>query len=175
MVVKLHVILRPLDVALMDANDVKNIAGESEKSSIFRKELTTQLQVLTEGLKTCAHIVNIALEGEREVKRQQPPDPHSTGIQRAPATEARTLEIRSGKMMDSPLVPKATSTSTSANTASSRDGVILVERYDFGKETIQLSRDELYLSQEDISVASAVSQKKKAKKEKNKAVHHDEK
>lgn len=65
MMSKLHEILRPLNVAMMGADEVTKIAGELERSRIRRIELTNQLEVLAGGIKTCTRIMRIRLGGKK--------------------------------------------------------------------------------------------------------------
>ncbi|KAL5370789.1 hypothetical protein PMIN02_013042 [Paraphaeosphaeria minitans] len=160
LVVKLHEILRPLNVALMSADEVAMIAGESEESRHYRKELNTQNQVLTEGMKTCAH------DGNRGMKGQPSPHPHSIRTHHTPPEEEQPLMTGSTSRTAIPAFPTTASASPSAKTASSGEEVIFVEPYEFDKETS--------ISQEDIPIASGGSRKKKAKEVKRRVQRYEE-
>ncbi|KAF2438824.1 dynamin family protein [Karstenula rhodostoma CBS 690.94] len=155
LVVKIHEILRPLNVALMSADEVAMIAGESEESRYFRKERTTQIHVLTEGMKTCAHIVSLALDGNRSMKGQPSPRPHSIRTRHTPPEEEQPLMTRSTPRTAIPAFPSTASASPSANTASSGEKLIFIEPYECETET--------NLSQDNMPIASGGSRKKDKK------------
>jgi hypothetical protein len=56
-----------VNVVSTAAEDVKEIAGESERSRILRSELEDQLEVLAIGAQTCNRIMGIGLRGKKTV------------------------------------------------------------------------------------------------------------
>jgi hypothetical protein len=156
LVVKLHEILRPVNVALMSADDIARIAGQSEGSLRSRKELNAQIQVLNEGIKTCARIVSIALDGNRGVKREPSSHPYSILVRCVPAEGEKRLVTRSSLRNEIPILPRAATATPSTDTASSGEELVLVEPYTFEMQA--------NLSQEDMPIVSCKSRKKRGKK-----------
>lgn len=50
---KLESIFSPVSILLIADEDIERIAGESEDSHAYRKDLTQQLEIFTKGLITC--------------------------------------------------------------------------------------------------------------------------
>lgn len=63
LIAKLGEILSPIKVANLTVNVVANVAGESDESRVKRGQLTSQLDVLVQGLQTCKKFMVGKLHG----------------------------------------------------------------------------------------------------------------
>lgn len=64
LIAKLGEILSPMKVTYLAASIVTNVAGESDESRMKRGQLTSQLDVLVQGLQTCKKFMVGRLHGK---------------------------------------------------------------------------------------------------------------
>jgi hypothetical protein len=57
-------ILSPVEVYKMQPDLVAVIAGESAQNQVYRKQLTSQLEILGKGAEMCKHFATVRLSGK---------------------------------------------------------------------------------------------------------------